>query len=57
VFMYVRACISLCVCSVFCVCGSDSGVRNKAAMEDFEVQAEGASSAPALASTQGRFSL
>jgi hypothetical protein len=57
VFLYVRARISLCVCSVFCVCGSDSGVRKKVAMEDAEVQAEGASSAPALASTQGRFSL
>jgi hypothetical protein len=41
----------------FCVCGSDSGVQDKAAMEDAEVQAEGALSAPALASTQGRFSL
>jgi hypothetical protein len=58
--------LCLCMCArafrsasvqFFCVCGSDSGVRKKAAMEDAEVQAEGASSAPALASTQGRFSL
>jgi RING finger protein 113A len=38
---------------IFFVCGSDSGVHKNAAMEDAEVQAEGASSAPALASTQG----